>query len=54
MLVHPVPTAVKYGFVCGAVEPMKFGSLGFRMVELKLTANSANSREKIKKSVQSV
>ena len=27
------------------------GSLGFRMVELKSTANSANSREKIKKSV---
>jgi len=32
-----------------------FGSLGFRMVELKSTANSANSREKKnKKSVQSV
>ena len=27
------------------------GSLGFRMVELKSTANNANSREKIKKSV---
>jgi len=26
-----------------------FSSLGFRMVELKSTANSANSREKIKK-----